>query len=472
MHYFLAIWMAFFSLLSVSVCANQESALIEGNRLSSELQFTAQELEWIENNKTVTIIGDATWFPFEGFTKEGDYVGIVAEVVSLITKKSGLNFDINETASWRHSIQFSEAQQVDIISASAFNPLIEKNYRATYTTIKSPIVIIARESMSYIPEISAVKGLRIAIIGGAGYGRIIKNAYPEIDFIEVEEISDGLIGVAEEQYDLVLMSMTVASYQMAELGLYELRIAGITDLDMELTLFVNRNKPILWSIIDKVKRHETNQERHQILSNWIKFKYVEPYSPELIRFFIVSVFFLVLFIFYRYYLLKNQKKLFAQLSQTDTLTRKHNRLYLDKIITDQVTQSKGEKNVFSLVIVNVDYFKRVNEKYGHHIGDKFLQQFSLLIEENIDKKAIAGRWGDAEFIIVYPSTNLQQALLLADKLRLDIYHTIFLNVGKKTASLGVVEYVPLESKKECLKRLEKALKGAKKLGTNHVSSEV
>lgn len=474
MHYIFAIWMAVFSLFSVSVCAQQKSELNQASFANGEsgiLLFTEQERDWMNENRTVTVIGDAAWLPFEGFTRDGDYVGIVADILNLISEKSELNFTVSKTASWRHSVQFSENQLVDIISASASNPLLEKNYRATYSTVKSPVVIVARDAMGYVPDLAAAKGVRVAIIGATGYGNKVKKSFPEIDFIEVEQVSDGLLGIAEDRYDLMLMTMTEASYQMAELGLYDLRVVGITALEMELTLFVNRNKPILWDIIEKVKRHETKQERHKIISKWAKYNYEERYSSEIIRIFLLLALFLSAFILYRNYLLKTQKQLFSKLSKMDKLTRVYNRIYLDQIISEQLQVSRSKGNTVSLILVDIDNFKQVNVKYGYLIADKLLQQFSLLIEESMGRKAFIGRWGAAQFVIVCPNKNLQEASRVAEKLRLEIFQAIFLNVGKKTACLGVVEYQVTESQTDCLARLAKALCYAKQAGPNQLKSE-
>jgi len=471
MHYFSTVIIGMFLLFSSSIFAEQAATLLEMNGKESSLQFTEQELAWIDKNRTATVIGDASWFPFEGFDENGTYVGIVAEILNLITEKSGLNFDVSKTASWSHSMKFSEDRQVDIISGSASNSTLEKNYRATYSTIKSPIVIIARETMQYIPDLTTVKNLRVALIGTAGYSNKIKQTFPEVDFIEIKEISEAMIGVAEEQFDLVLMSMTVASYQMAELGLYELRIAGITDLSMELTLFVNRNEPILWSIIDKIKRHESKQERHQILSKWVKYKYVERYSPEVVRIFLLVTLFLIVFVLYRNYLLKKQTKLLTRLAQTDKLTNTYNRLHLGKLLTEQVTISQRDNSTFSLIMVDIDAFKKVNNKYGYQIGDKLLQHFSLLIKDSLRRQDILGRWSDRVFIIVCPGTNLQDAQTLAEKLKLEISQAIFLNVGKKTACLGIVEYQAIESADACLVRLEESLQCAKQSAQNIIKSK-
>lgn len=462
MRYLLVAIMGVVALMVPSVFALQDTP---ENSPQQSIQFTERELAWIENNRNVTVIGDAAWLPYEGFDSNGRYVGIVAEVLNLISQKSGLIFDVKETPSWRHSLQFSEGKQVDIISASASNPIIEKNYVATHTTITSPIVMVAHNDMRYISDLSAAEGLRVALIGTAGYNKQIIESYPNINFTNIDEIDEGLLGVAEDHYDLVLMSMMVASYQMAELGLYELRVAGITDLEMELTLFVNRNKPILWGIIDKLKRNESKQEMHKILSKWAKESTVEHYSPQMVRLFIV-VALLLLFLAYRHFLLTKQAKRLKALIQMDSLSNVHKRLYWEKLFTEKVNDADETQQALSLIMVDIDNMRSVNEKHGYLTGDKLLQQFSLLIKDNIASSDFIGRWSGDQFVILCINVDLGNAFGIAERLRVEIEQTIFLGVGKKTASFGVSQCQPQESAENFLGRADSALYGAKETGRN------
>jgi diguanylate cyclase (GGDEF)-like protein len=474
MGYFLTAVISAFILTIPQLFASEHDILLKTNIANTEdsaLVFTEQEQAWMKENKSISVIGDISWFPFEGFDINGHYSGIVAEVLSLIGEKSGLIFNVSKTASWSDTLKYSLDQQVDVISGSASNPLLEKNYRSTYSTIKNPIVIVGPSSMGYIPDLTVIKDLRIALVNRSGYSNTIAASYPRLSFIGVAHISDALLGVADGEYDVAITSMALASYQIPELGLYELRIVGVTDLDMELTLFVNRNKPILWDIINKVKLHETPLERHEILSKWIKQKYIDRYPPERMRTLMLIISILIGFTFYRNRLLKKQEKELLQLSQTDKLTNIHNRLYLDKVLLQSISQSKRYKTTFSLIIIDIDLFKQVNDKFGHIIGDKLLKQFSFLLSDNIRSSDVVGRWGGEEFLIVCPETNLQEALILAEKLREIIYQAIFINVGKKTASFGVAEFRSDDRLDDCLGRADKALYRAKDSGRNQVKAE-
>lgn len=462
-------------LLSTSyVFATGQDASTQEEGVEAEnvtVEFTKQEKAWIANNRAVTVIGDADWFPFEGFNKDGEYIGIVADLLNLVSAKSGLIFNVSETSSWQHTLQFSGDQQVDIISASASNLILEKNYRPTYSTVKNPIVMVGSNTMHYISDLNTKSDLRIAILGNSGYSNRVIEAYPGLTFISVDNVVEGLIGIADDQFDIALMSMSVASYQMAELGLYEFRIVGVTDLDMELTLFVNRNKPLLWSIINKVKLSETEQERNTIVSKWIKQKYIDRYSPEKMRTLWIVVFIIIIFAVYRHRLLKKQAKAVKQLSQTDKLTNIHNRLYLDTFLQQGKELSNRYHNTFSIILIDIDFFKQVNDKCGYTVGDKLLQQLALLFKESIRKSDILGRWGGEEFLIICPETSLPEAMILAEKLRYEVAQAIFLNVGKKTASFGVSEYQSSESIDSFLERADRALYVAKSEGRNQVKSE-
>ncbi|WP_019615868.1 transporter substrate-binding domain-containing diguanylate cyclase [Psychromonas ossibalaenae] len=436
----------------------------------SELVFSEQELSWIQDNPTVSVIGAPAWFPYEGFDEDGQFVGIVAETLTLISEKSGLKFEVTNTNSWSNTIELGKVQKADIISGSTSNPQIEKQYRATYSTIENPVVMIARGDIHHITDLNAVKDLRIAVMGQSGYGQEIIANYPDIDFVKVDSINEALLGVADDKYDVVLLSMAEASYQMAQLGLYELRVVGITDIHMQLTLFVNRDKPILWNIINKVKKSETTQERHQILSKWVQYKYIDRSSSERMR---VSLFLIVLiiaFFLYRRSLLKNHDQQLIELSQTDKLTGCSNRLYLDKLLRLKIAHSQRYKTRCCLILVDIDHFKRINDNFGYLQADKVLVEFSGLLISRLQSGDVLGRWGGGQFLIVCPETSFNEAERQAEEIRAAVKRFAFSVGGGQTACFGVVQFNDNESVEKCLNRADDALYCAKKSGSNQVSA--
>lgn len=167
--------------------------------------------------------------------------------------------------------------------------------------------------------------------------------------------------------------------------------------------------------------------------------------------------------------LKLQSDEFRRLSTVDPLTQSFNRFGVHQIITSLESSSENATSPrYSLVMIDIDYFKRINDRRGHDAGDRVLQLVSEIIQTRIRKTDYLGRWGGEEFIVILPNTRKEFSLALAEKLRLIINDTLFepenpLNVS---ASFGVAEQLPGEDFSMTFKRVDNALYSAKNQGRN------
>lgn len=162
------------------------------------------------------------------------------------------------------------------------------------------------------------------------------------------------------------------------------------------------------------------------------------------------------------------KKL-ENLSVTDQLTGLHNRRYFDDHFEIEKQKVERYDNLLCLIMIDIDHFKSVNDKYGHPVGDKVLKEFSLLLRKNIRNSDILSRWGGEEFIIMLPGTSIDNSLLIAEKIRKSIATRQFELIGKLTASFGVSEVdASSSSNRDAIHRADKALYRAKKQGRNRV----
>ena len=97
------------------------------------------------------------------------------------------------------------------------------------------------------------------------------------------------------------------------------------------------------------------------------------------------------------------------------------------------------QDIFSIVLLDIDFFKKVNDNHGHNIGDDVLKSMSALILENLRTVDVFARWGGEEFIILLPSTNADKARLVAEKIRSLVEEFDFNEAGNITISLGVAQ---------------------------------
>jgi diguanylate cyclase (GGDEF)-like protein/PAS domain S-box-containing protein len=165
------------------------------------------------------------------------------------------------------------------------------------------------------------------------------------------------------------------------------------------------------------------------------------------------------------------KKRIEELSITDRLTGLYNRLKLDELFEAFLHGSERHGTPLSVIIVDIDKFKSVNDTYGHQVGDNVLQEFANLLKTNLRTEDIVGRWGGEEFLILAPGSDLDAAVHLAEKLREKVEAFAFRGVGQKTSSFGVSSYYWGDDEKSMVSRADEALYKAKESGRNRVEHE-
>jgi len=165
----------------------------------------------------------------------------------------------------------------------------------------------------------------------------------------------------------------------------------------------------------------------------------------------------------------NTLKFFEELSLIDDLTNIANRRRINELIQMEYQRAERYHTTFSIVLFDIDHFKKVNDTYGHLIGDEVLKTLAKLVTQSIRKTEIVGRWGGEEFILILTETDKNTAFAVADKIRKIISETHFEGVKEKiTCSFGVAEYKKGTPSNELIEHSDQALYHSKKHGRNQV----
>jgi diguanylate cyclase (GGDEF)-like protein/PAS domain S-box-containing protein len=162
------------------------------------------------------------------------------------------------------------------------------------------------------------------------------------------------------------------------------------------------------------------------------------------------------------------KKLIEKISITDELTQLYNRRKIEEVLKQEHAKTKRYENVFSIIFIDIDKFKSINDTYGHNAGDEVLVQLASILKENSRDTDFVGRWGGEEFIILCTQTKATGAYNLAETLRSIVENSKFSIKTKVTISSGVAQYESNENTLEIISRTDKALYKAKELGRNRV----
>ncbi|BAF69750.1 GGDEF domain-containing protein [Nitratiruptor sp. SB155-2] len=175
---------------------------------------------------------------------------------------------------------------------------------------------------------------------------------------------------------------------------------------------------------------------------------------------------LILFLFTILFYFAISRIKFEEMATVDKLTGLFNRHKFQEIAEIEIKRSHRHKRPLSVILFDIDHFKKINDTYGHDIGDVVLRELAKIIKQNIRKYDYAIRWGGEEFLILTPETDEKQAFAMAEKLRKAVESHTFPEVGKVTISLGVASVDPNESIDQAIKKADNALYGSKLGGRN------
>lgn len=156
------------------------------------------------------------------------------------------------------------------------------------------------------------------------------------------------------------------------------------------------------------------------------------------------------------------------LATIDEKTGVYNHKFFKTVSEMEIDKAKRGIEPLSLFMIDLDNFKRLNDTYGHFTGDKILECLGTILKKSTRKYDIVSRFGGEEFIILLPNTNLKRAIVVCNRLRLNVQNDTLMKKYDTTMSGGLTEYKKGDSIKRMQLRVDKAVYKAKKLGKNRI----
>ena len=570
--------------------------------------LSIEEKDYLDS-KNITMCIDPSWMPFEKF-KDGKHIGMSADFFKLVEEKIERKIDVISTKTWDESLQLAQTRKCDILSLVMSTPERDKYLKFTEPYLKIPLVMATRLDAPFTANFNSLVGKKLGISKGYAFVEILRNKYPDLNIIEVENLDDGLTKVQEGKLYGYIGTLATIGYAFQTEFTGDLKIAAKFDGKWELGIGVRDDDKVLFDILNKVVRNIDENEKQQILNNWLSIKYESGTNYnlifELIGIFVVisliALFFFIkqnkltrkiqeqkdklqlsyslqetLFdtipnpIFYKdkngvyqncnaafservlnlpkeeiigktlydlsekipkeladqykekddelfinpgmqtyntkvkcsngeyrdytFYKasfisesnevlgligimlditeLKETEKELQSLASIDPLSKLYNRRYFSHAAEDILRLEKRENNKLSILMLDIDNFKNINDNYGHKVGDDVIVLLSNLLLTISRESDIVCRFGGEEFILLLPKTDVHGAQIIAQKIREATQRlTLSLDEGpelKFTVSLGASEIILSEvSIEACIKRADVAMYEAKTSGKNRV----
>lgn len=441
------------------------------NVAAAPASLTVSEREYINQHPVLSLCVNPDWLPFAAVDDNQQYIGIFSDLMSLVAEKVGFDIKIHETNSWDESIAASQNDECFAISGLNQTPEREQWLIFTDPLLVDPNVLITREEHPFIPNINKLKNQTIALQQGTATAELMARDFPYLNITYTQTEAESMQLVADGKVELTVGSLAVAAHTIAKNGWYNLKVSGqLPGYENRSRIGVSKSESALRAALNSGIAAITAEERQRIMDRHLSLRvqseaiadYTLVYALAAL---LMAVIITSLFWMRRLNALNQQLSL---MSQTDALTQLTNRHGLNLTLAKDLERAKRYQHPLSVVMMDIDHFKRVNDQYGHLTGDNVLVTCAQLLKNNLRKSDIICRWGGEEFLVICFDTNQAQASLMAELLLTKIRQHDFPEVGRVTLSAGVTQATSTDTPETLTKRVDTLLYQAKNNGRDQV----
>ncbi|MDG6777107.1 diguanylate cyclase [Thiomicrorhabdus sp. zzn3] len=555
--------------------------------------FTEEERAYLASHPVIKLANDIDWEPFEFIDEQKRYRGIAADYFRLFSKKLGVHFEPVLEERWPEVVAMTQSGKLDVYSCAVATPERAEYMNFTQPYLSFPMMLAAKDEVSFIDDYSQLKGKVIAAVKGYWSEEYLKEHYPEIKVLSVNSVHEGLDAVIEGRAFGYIGNLAAINFAIRKYGAEGVRIVGQFGERFELAIGVRKDDQLLFSIMQKVLNMVTEEERQAIFNRWIKLEVVNKLDTRQLLQIVVpallvigALLFTLLFYIYQkrqqkryirqiqelsyateidlknfeiiwssrafaklsgyaldelvgmnylrlaggsiseeqlnqiYQRVKNgrswhgevegktksgqsywvdltltpKKNLLGQirsvlatridvtdkkrihlLSITDPLTGLYNRRYFNEVIERELKRAQRQHLSLSLAMIDIDYFKKVNDLYGHPHGDMVLKRVAATIQEAFNRADdFVFRVGGEEFMVV---SSFENAMSFQEHLEMLRKHIEALGIEHEGASQGVItisagglyiQSAAQSSAEKVLQQVDQILYQAKSQGRNKV----
>lgn len=560
---------------------------------SGKLHFTPEELAYLAKNPIVKLANDVNWGPFQFINDKGKYAGITADYFHLLSEKLGLTFQTVKHKNWNQVVAMAEAGKLDVYPCAVATPERQTYMKFTRPYLSFPMVLVGRDSMSYVNGYSELNGQKVASVKGGWSAEFLKKHFPNIIVVPVATVKEGIEAVIEGRAKAFSGNLGVINFTLQQYGLTGVSVVGQSSHRFDIAVGVQKDNPILFNILQKGLDSITDKERQKIYNKWVKLEVIQKLdSTQLITIAIavtIVVFtLLTLALVYRYQKNKQQsyinqvheltyaamidmsdytlvqvsdsyarltgysrdellgknyltlashrvppekqqqlierllsgqswqgeisginksgeeywvaltltpiknvmgnvshvwatrvditdKKRIEKLNIIDEMTGLYNRRHFNEVIEREINRAKRTEIPLALAMIDVDFFKSINDTYGHQRGDEVLKQVAQCFQKSFGRASDAVfRMGGEEFLILSTFESEEAFSHHLERLCHEVAALDIKNDGSEyavlTISIGGVFYRhhQLEDASSLYHEADQKLYQAKQTGRNRV----
>jgi len=236
------------------------------------LELNTEEEIWLEQQQTIRIAPDPNFPPIEWSDEEGNYRGISADYMELISQMLGIKFDVVKCKSWDDVLQKARNREVDMLPAAAQTPPREEYMDFSDPYLIFPGVIITRKDQPKYENPQDLFGKKVVIVSGYVWEEMFALHYPAIEIVTVPNLKEGLRRVSMKANDILIATLPIALYYIEQEGIHNLQVTGETGFYTKLSILTRNDWPLLGQIMNKSLKNIPTKTKDKINSEWIQIK--------------------------------------------------------------------------------------------------------------------------------------------------------------------------------------------------------
>lgn len=459
--------------------------LIQDITKSGSMVLNEQERQHLLNMQELRLCIDPAWMPMEGIDHQGSHVGLSADYFAQLQRLLPIPIRLLPTTSWLETLDKAKKGECDLISLITQTEERDSFLNFTRHYLSLPVVVATRDKEIFIENMQQLVGRRIGSTKGYSVTERFRHKYPTIDLIEVDNVATGVKMVHLGEIYGFIGSVAAIGQEIRDQGFNDVKISGQVDIKHKLRVGVRKDDPLLLSIMNKAIATLNSGEGRRLYNKWMPVSYQHGISRKLVLTITLAGIVLIILMLMRnrrltylnkqindaHHLLEEKSRELELLSTTDRLTGLYNRFKIDETFNYEWARVQRYEQSLSLIMLDLDYFKAVNDNHGHQQGDRVLCAIAESLQHRVRESDIVGRWGGEEFMIICPATSLSEAQILAEDLRIEIENIDLSPLPHQTASFGVATVLATDSQGDSFRRVDEALYRAKELGRNRVEVE-
>lgn len=462
--------------------------------LTDNVLLTLEEHHWLNKYGEIRVGLNPNWPPFIYRGEAGQLQGIVLDYLELLREKLDLNLHFIMEPDGSAVLEAARERQVDLLPGTAATPERRKWLAFTdpYTTFQR--VIITRKNAATVNSVEDLQGKVVVVNAGSATHEWLQREFPRLSLRAMSSDLRGLEAVANGHVDAMISNLAVITWLLQAHNFPNLKIstALVGQVD-ELRLAVRSDWPQLVAILNKGLAAISPEQHNAIWQKWFQLQFSHGVDMAFVWRVVLQVIAGALIILCVVISFSNrrlrrevnereraqaevkaQRDVLERLATTDSLTGAWNRRRFMELAEKEINRSQRYGHPLTVVMVDIDHFKQVNDTYGHSAGDLALVQTVTCIHNKLRATDVLGRIGGEEFALLLPETGPSEANQVAERLRQAVSNfEITIDNGtdvlRLTISIGLTQLRKYDrSVDQILSRADQALYRAKGMGRNRV----